>query len=754
VNENGPNGSVSWRKTTNPDGTSQWTQDTTLNPEQQQLYSANVGSQLQQAQLLSNAGKAVGDALSKPADYSQVPAMQTGLGGNYQLNTYGASSPYLQHQSGGQNLRTPQAGNITPGQMPSTPDASYGRYSVNGFDPSSVSAAQNPAIQLNTGSQLDAPAPNALNGNYNLSPQSQIAAPGVTAGNINIPGVTAQSQSIDPSGKIATPGQSITDRATPLLQALSGYQNKLGGIDPLQFNQQASDAAYNNATRYLTPQVQQQQQALEARLSEQGFVPGTPGYQQAMQNFQDTNNRAYASARDSATLQGAQIGQNASSTSMQAIQAQIAAALSGANVGLSNDQAASNENLNRANFGSGQNAQDFNQRLANAQFGANRNDAQFSQGVTGAQLGMTQNNDRFSQGLASANFNAQQGSNDFSQRLQGANFGTGRADTQFAQGLQGAQFAAGQQQDQFGRNLSAANYTSQNNQNDFANQLAAGNFNASQQQQGFNNQLADANLGMSQDSADYTRQLQDAQLGTQQQQQNFSQQSALADQLRQSGLDANQVSQQLYQNNAANIAANNTTAQQSFQDQMAQITAQNAAIAQQQGLDVNSAEFQNQARTQAIAEMLQQRSQPLNELNALRMGMQVQMPTGNGQAQTPNIANTDVMGAYNAQYQSEMNAYNAKVGSQNALTSGLASLGGAALANPNSIAQLASLFSDIRLKSDMAPWGKTARGHNLYSYEIFGRKEIGVIAQEVAQTDPSAVHTHESGYLMVDYSKV
>jgi len=77
-----------------------------------------------------------------------------------------------------------------------------------------------------------------------------------------------------------------------------------------QFNQSASDAAYSNATRYLDPQIAQQQQALEARLAEQGFVPGTPGYKQAMANFMDTNQRAYASARDTATLQGFSQGNN------------------------------------------------------------------------------------------------------------------------------------------------------------------------------------------------------------------------------------------------------------------------------------------------------------------------------------------------------------------------------------------------------------------------------------------------------------
>lgn len=106
---------------------------------------------------------------------------------------------------------------------------------------------------------------------------------------------------------------------TPGAQGVAGSLGALdfSGIPALQtsagdrdtFNQEAIDAAYGMQTRYLDPQVKQQQQALEARLAEQGFVPGTPAYNQAMQNFMDTNARAYAQARDSSILQGAQIGQ-------------------------------------------------------------------------------------------------------------------------------------------------------------------------------------------------------------------------------------------------------------------------------------------------------------------------------------------------------------------------------------------------------------------------------------------------------------
>ena len=98
----------------------------------------------------------------------------------------------------------------------------------------------------------------------------------------------------------------------------------LGSSDPAAFDKTIADATYGQATRYLDPQQQQQRQQLEARLAEQGFTPGTPGYDQAMQNFMDTNNRAYGQARDSAITSGYQ-----QANTVSQLQQQIARLLSG-----------------------------------------------------------------------------------------------------------------------------------------------------------------------------------------------------------------------------------------------------------------------------------------------------------------------------------------------------------------------------------------------------------------------------------------
>lgn len=93
----------------------------------------------------------------------------------------------------------------------------------------------------------------------------------------------------------------------PDYSGVFGLKNTAGDLNTL--NQEAIDAAYSQQTRMLDPQFQRDKQAMEARLSEQGFVPGTPGYERAMTLFGEQQNKAYGAARDSSILQGYQIGQ-------------------------------------------------------------------------------------------------------------------------------------------------------------------------------------------------------------------------------------------------------------------------------------------------------------------------------------------------------------------------------------------------------------------------------------------------------------
>lgn len=69
-------------------------------------------------------------------------------------------------------------------------------------------------------------------------------------------------------------------------------------------------------------------------------------------------------------------------------------------------------------------------------------------------------------------------------------------------------------------------------------------------------------------------------------------------------------------------------------------------------------------------------------------------------------------------------------------------------------AAAATAFSDRRLKSNIERVGTGFADLPVYEYDIFGKRERGYMAQEVALRVPSAVTMHSSGYLRVDYSQL
>ena len=70
--------------------------------------------------------------------------------------------------------------------------------------------------------------------------------------------------------------------------------------------------------------------------------------------------------------------------------------------------------------------------------------------------------------------------------------------------------------------------------------------------------------------------------------------------------------------------------------------------------------------------------------------------------------------------------------------------------------------SDIRIKQDIKQVGTLDNGLNLYSYQYLPEyrdtwgygPQIGVMAHEVEQFDPTAVSIHADGYKLVNYAKV
>jgi hypothetical protein len=156
-----------------------------------------------------------------------------------------------------------------------------------------------------------------------------------------------------------------------------------------------------------------------------------------------------------------------------------------------------------------------------------------------------------------------------------------------------------------------------------------------------------------------------------------------------------------------------------------------------------------QARQQGLQEQAYLRNEPLNTLNAVRTGSQVQGPTFVNPAMQANTAGADILGATQMGYNAQLGASNAQNAANNAMTQGLFSLGGAAL------------MSDIRTKENIQPIGIAPNGLTVYSYEYkdeFKDHElaghgthIGYMAQEVEQVFPHAVKTLNDGYKVVDY---
>jgi len=170
-------------------------------------------------------------------------------------------------------------------------------------------------------------------------------------------------------------------------------------------------------------------------------------------------------------------------------------------------------------------------------------------------------------------------------------------------------------------------------------------------------------------------------------------QSRLAGLDLQAGQFANQAQQQGFAQGATNAALNNNVNDTQFTQGLQATNQRNQANQQNyaQGLASNNQNFQQQLaasqmtaaqRQQQMQEQAYLRSLPLNELNALRSGAQVQNPNFSPTPQT-NVAGTNVSGDIWNAYNANVNNANAQQAGNNAFMSGLFSLGSAALGAPS-----------------------------------------------------------------------
>jgi hypothetical protein len=186
----------------------------------------------------------------------------------------------------------------------------------------------------------------------------------------------------------------------------------------------------------------------------------------------------------------------------------------------------------------------------------------------------------------------------------------------------------------------------------------------------------------------------------------------------------------------------NAAQQQEFGQNVQQAQFGNQAAEANFAQGLASSQFQNQARAQALQEQDYLRNQPINIINALRTGNQVQMPTFGNVAGGAQIAAPPIYQAANDQYSAALQQYQAQ--QQNSPWGAIAGLGGAAITK----------WSDRRLKSDIKLLARRTDGLGIYDYEIFGHREIGVIADEVAELAPHALGPIINGFQTVKYGEL
>lgn len=176
----------------------------------------------------------------------------------------------------------------------------------------------------------------------------------------------------------------------------------------------------------------------------------------------------------------------------------------------------------------------------------------------------------------------------------------------------------------------------------------------------------------------------------------------------------------------------------------------NQAQNQQYNQNLQSAQFSNQASDAQYQRDLAQYNQPLNRIAALMSGSQIQNPQFQAYS-GQNVQASPLFQAAQAQGQYGLDQYGIKANQANSSSQGLYGLLGAGAGAIGQAGGFAAMFSDRRLKSNIVFVGSHPKGFGVYEYDIFGRHEIGVLADEVERLMPEAVFEHPSGFKMVDY---
>lgn len=393
----------------------------------------------------------------------------------------------------------------------------------------------------------------------------------------------------------------------------------------------------------------------------------------------------------------------------------------------------------------------LNQQAVDALYKANTQylDPQFAQSQAKmesqlANQGITRGSEAYNNAMLNFNNQKQQAYTDA--RNQAIGQGTAAAQGLFGMGLQGAQFGNTSLGQQFGQNVTAQQLANsaagQNNANaqtnmgltnaalgqQFGQNVTAANFANSAQQQAYN---------QAQGNAQFQNAAQAQQYG-----QNLSNMQA-----------QNAAVNQRFGMDTSNQADSNNAQQLTFNAGLANANLNNEQLSQLYNQQLQSAQLSNQASNQQLAQNQAIQQNPLNILQALRTG--AQLNTANlpqvGTSQPGQLANwqgADMLGAATAQGQYDQSVYNAQAAANAQLMSAgigaAGALGGAGIG--------AAVKSDRRLKKNIKRIGTHVLGIGLYTWDyLWGQPFSGVMADEVEQVMPEAIVMHPSGFKMVNY---
>jgi hypothetical protein len=454
---------------------------------------------------------------------------------------------------------------------------------------------------------------------------------------------------------------------------------------------------------------------------------------------QGVNAGQFGNLRTGADMSGvAAMPVNAGMTGQQAIMARLQPQLA-------QQSAATAQQL--ANQGITPGSEAYNNAMRQQQQG--QNDLLSQAALQGIGLDMSANQQGYGQAMGQAGmYNAALGQG-FGQAAQAQQMGNQAIGQNFGQGFQAQQLANQAVGQNFGQ-IGAANAAQ--------NAAVGQNFGQGVTAQQLGNQAIGQNFGqaMQSNAAQNAAQAQrygqaagNAQFGNAAQLSQF--QSDLANQQAGNQAIAQNYGQGMSSQQLANQAIGQNYGQaMSSQDQANAAMAQNygqagtsaglynQAAAQQFNQNLGAAQFGNQAQQQRLQQNIAMRNQPLNEILGLLSGSQIQTPQFQGYVGGGNIQAAPVAQAATNQGNYNTAAYNAQMGALGGLYQGIGSAAG-------------GIFSDIRLKSNIVKVGDHPKGFGIYEYDIFGRRERGVMAQEVEKIIPEAVLEHPNGYKMVNY---